>query len=85
MNTRRVTPKPPLPAELMRLSLGLRRRQVAKVIGISFRTLERIEQGRTWGRPETLRSIAEVLGVDPEVYVVAALRSWQQAKARKVA
>lgn len=69
----------------MRLSLGLRRRQVARMIGISFRTLERIEQGRTWGKPETLQRIAEVLGVDPEVYVVAVLRSWQQARARKKA
>jgi transcriptional regulator with XRE-family HTH domain len=85
MTTHHVTAKPPLPAELIRLSLGLRRRQIARMIGISFKTLERIERGLTWGKPETLRRIAEALGVDPEVYMVAVLRSWQQAKARNAA
>lgn len=100
MATLRVTPTPstlvellrvnaglrlPSLAELLRVSTGLRRPAVAARAGISFRTLERIERGICWGQAETLQRIAEALGVDPEVYVVAAFQARRQALARKKA
>lgn len=84
MKTGYVPLNPLTPAELRR-SLGFRRRQVASRVGISLRTLERIEHGHTWGRPETLQRIAELLGVEPEVYVIAVLQSWRQKQSRKKA
>jgi transcriptional regulator with XRE-family HTH domain len=78
-----VPAKPPTPAELLRLTVGFRRRQVASRVGIALRTLERIERGLTWARPETLQRIAEVLGVEAEAYVIAALQSWRQGQSRK--
>ncbi len=83
MTTWQVSPNPPTPAELIRLSLGFRRGQIASLVGISFRTLERVERGVAWGRPETLQRIAEVLGVELEAYVIAVLQSWRQTQARK--
>lgn len=83
MKTWQVSPQPPTPAELLRLTVGFRRRQVAARVGICRRTLQRIEQGLTWGKPETLQNIAEVLGVDLEAYVVAILQSWRQEQDRK--
>jgi transcriptional regulator with XRE-family HTH domain len=70
-------------AELLRVSAGLGRAPVAAHAGICSKTLERIERGLCWGQPETLQRIAEALGVDPDVYVVAALQAWRQAHARK--
>ena len=85
MKTWQVSPNPPTPAVLLRLSLGFRRGQVASFVGISFRTLERIERGIAWGRPETLQRIAEVLGVELEAYVVAVVQTWRQTQARRKA
>lgn len=82
METRQV-PKPPTPAELLRRRTGFRRSQVATRAGISSKTLERIERGVRWSQAQTLERIADALGVDPEVYVIAAFRSWQRAQARK--
>jgi len=83
MKTWQVSPNPPTPAELIRLALGFRRGQVASLVGISLRTLERVERGVAWGRPETLQRIAEALGVELEAYVIAVLQSWRQTQTRK--
>jgi transcriptional regulator with XRE-family HTH domain len=83
MKTWQVSARPPTPAELIRLSLGFRRRQIASLVGIASRTLERVERGVAWGRPETLQRIAEVLGVELEAYVIAVLQSWRQTQARQ--
>jgi transcriptional regulator with XRE-family HTH domain len=72
-------------AELLRVSADLRRPDVAARAGICAKTLERIERGLCWGQAETLQRIAEVLGVDPEVYVVAAFQARRQTLARKKA
>lgn len=85
MTTWQVPPKPPTPAVLLRLSVGFRRKQVASLVGISFRTLERVERGVAWGRPETLQRIAEVLGVELEAYVIAVVQSWRQTQVQKKA
>ena len=83
MKTWQVSPNPPTPAELVRLSRGFRRKQVAALVGVCFRTLERVERGVVWGRPETLQRIADVLGVELEAYVIAVLQSWRQTQARR--
>ena len=82
METRQV-PNAPTPAELLRLRTGFRRPQVATRAGINPKTLERIERGVRWSQAVTLERIAEALGVDPEVYVIAVFRSWQRTQARK--
>ena len=85
MQTWRVTPKSPTPAELLRLTAGFRRPEVAVTAGICSETLERLERGLTWGKPETLQRIAQALGVDPNTYVLAVFQTWRQAQARKKA
>ena len=83
MTTRRVSPKPPTPAELLRLNAGIRRPYLAITVGICSETLKRLERGLTWSKPETLQRIAAALGVDLDTYVLAVLHTWRQAQARK--
>ena len=83
MKTWQVPPHPPTPAELLRLSRGFRRKQLASLGGVCLRTLWRVERGAAWGRPETLQRIADVLGVELVAYVIAVLQSWRQRQARK--
>lgn len=85
MKTRQVPSRSPTPAELLRLSKGLRCPLLATRAGISSKTLQRVERGLRWGQAETLERIADALGVDPEVYVIAVFRSWQRTQARKTA
>jgi len=70
MKTWHVPPKPPTPAELIRLAAGFRRPHLAATTGLCSKTLERLERGLTWGKPETLVRIAVALGVDPEAYAL---------------
>jgi len=83
MKTWHVPPKPPTPAELIRLAAGFRRPHLAATTGLCSKTLERLERGLTWGKPETLVRIAVALGVDPEAYALAIFRTWRQAQAQK--
>jgi transcriptional regulator with XRE-family HTH domain len=83
METPCVSPKPPTPAELIRLRIGYRRPAIAKRAGICRKTLERVERGLNWSQPSTVERIAEALGVDPEVYFLAVFQSWRQEQAVK--
>jgi transcriptional regulator with XRE-family HTH domain len=83
MKTCRVPPRPPTPAELLRLTAGFRRPYLASTAGICSETLKRLERGLTWGKPETLERIAEALGVDPEIYALAVFQTWRHAQSQK--
>lgn len=57
----------------LRKSKGLSQESLAEMAGINLRTLQRIEAGDTIPRGETLRLLAQALGVDVEMFSANAL------------
>jgi transcriptional regulator with XRE-family HTH domain len=49
----------------LRRELALSQRDVSRMTGIAFDTISRLETGKQWAQPRTIRKLADALGVEP--------------------
>lgn len=78
---RRRLGEPELTAREIRIKAGLTIRQLADKSGVAGGPISFIENGKTKNPyPETLRRLANALGVPEHVYRLAAARGWQGKK-----
>jgi transcriptional regulator with XRE-family HTH domain len=49
----------------LRRERALSQRDVSRMTGIAFDTISRLETGKQWAQPRTIRKLADALGVEP--------------------